>query len=141
MRRAQRSQSRVRHQRSVGRYHSPYQYGGTIIRSPRSRFDVSTYPPYERDPMILRSLRQRAKQKGGKLHQVTYPWQSKGQKRIKRRRRRRKAISLSTCHLICLTFRTLTTGMKPSGGSLSNRLIPEVALFFLPYPQAMIIMI
>ena len=89
MRRAQRSQSRVRHQRSVGRYHSPYQYGGTIIRSPRSRFDVSTYPPYERDPMILRSLRQRAKQKGGKLHQVTYPWQSKGRKRIKRRRRRR----------------------------------------------------
>ena len=48
MRRAQRSQSRVRHQRSVGRYHSPYQYGGNIIRSPRSRFDVSTYPPYKK---------------------------------------------------------------------------------------------
>ena len=31
MRRGQKSQSRVRHQRSIGRYHSPYQHGGTIF--------------------------------------------------------------------------------------------------------------
>ena len=31
MRRGQKSQSRVRHQRSIGRYHLPYQHGGTIF--------------------------------------------------------------------------------------------------------------
>ena len=31
MRRGQKSQSCVRHERSIGRYHSPYQHGGTIL--------------------------------------------------------------------------------------------------------------
>ena len=31
MQRGQKSQSRVKHQRSVGRYNSPYQRGGTIF--------------------------------------------------------------------------------------------------------------
>ena len=31
MRRGQKSQSRVKHQRSVGRYNSPYQRGGTFF--------------------------------------------------------------------------------------------------------------
>ena len=31
MQRGQKSQSHVRHQRSVGRYNSPYQRGGTIF--------------------------------------------------------------------------------------------------------------
>ena len=88
MRCGQKSQSCVRHQRSIGRYNSPYQRGGTIF-SPRNPWAVTSYQPYGVDPMILRSLRQRAKQKGGKLHKVTYPWMIKGRKRIKRRRRRR----------------------------------------------------
>ena len=89
MRRGQKSQSRVRHQRAVGRYHSSYQHGGTIFRA-RNPWDITCYKPYGIDPMILRSLRQRAtkraKQKGGK---VTYPWMSKGGKHLKRRRRQR----------------------------------------------------
>ena len=92
MRRGQKSQSRVRHQRSVGRYHSPYQVGGTIVRTPFNPWNfTSSYKPYGLDPMILRSLNQRAnrrasKEKGGK---VTYPWMLKGRKRIKRRRKQR----------------------------------------------------
>ena len=92
MRRGQKSQSRVRHQRSIGRYNSPYQRGGTIF-CPRNPWAMSSYKPYGVDPMILRSLRQRAniraKQKGGKVHKVTYPWMVKGRKGIKKRRRRR----------------------------------------------------
>ena len=86
--RGQKSQSRVRHQRSIGRHHSPYQHGGTIfiLRNP---WAVTSYQPNGVDPMILRSLRQRVKQKGGKLHKVTYPWMIKGQKPIKKRRKRR----------------------------------------------------
>ena len=34
MKQGQKSQSRVRHQRSVGRYQSPYQQGGTILSRP-----------------------------------------------------------------------------------------------------------
>ena len=86
MRRGQKSQSHIRHQRSVGRYHSPYQRGGTIFRQPTNPWGSTTYKQYELDPMILRSLR---KQKGGKLHQVIYPWKNKGRKRINRRRRPR----------------------------------------------------
>ena len=88
MRRGQKSQSRVRHQRSIGRYHSPYRHGGTIF-SPRNPWAVPSYQPYGVDPMIRRSVRQRVKQKGGKLHTVTYPWMIKGRKPIKRRRKRR----------------------------------------------------
>ena len=88
MRRGQKSQSRVRHQRSIGRYHSPYRHGGTIF-SPRNPWAVTSYQPYGVDPMIRRSVGQRAKQKGGKLHTVTYPWMIKGRKPIKRRRKRR----------------------------------------------------
>ena len=86
MRRGQKSQSRVRHQPSIGRYHSPYQHGGTIF-SPTNSWAVTSYQPYGVHPMILRSVRQRAKQKGGKLHTVTYPLMIKGRKPIKRRRK------------------------------------------------------
>ena len=84
MRRGQKSQSHIRHQRSVGRYHSPYQRGGTNFRQPTNPWGSTTYKPL--DPMILRSLR---KQKGGKVHPVIYSWKNKGRKRINRRRRRR----------------------------------------------------
>lgn len=50
---------------------------------------MTSYQPYGVDPVILRSLRQKAKQKEGKVHKVTYPSMIKGRKRIKRRRRRR----------------------------------------------------
>ena len=75
-------QFRVRHQRCIGRHNSPYQRGGTIF-SPRNPWAVTSYQPYGVDPMILCSLRQRAKRKGGKVHKVTYPWMIKGRKRIK----------------------------------------------------------
>ena len=39
MRRGQKSQSHIRHQRSVGRYHSPYQRGGTNFRQPTTHGD------------------------------------------------------------------------------------------------------
>lgn len=52
MRRGQKSQSRVRHQRSVGRYHSPYQRGGTIFRT-RNPWGFTSYKPCEIDPMVL----------------------------------------------------------------------------------------
>ena len=84
MRQGQKSQSHIRHQRSVGRYHSPYQCGGTIFRQPPNPWGSTNYKPL--DPMILRSLR---KQKGGKVHPVIYRWKNKGRKRINRRRRRR----------------------------------------------------
>ena len=84
MRQGQKSQSHIRHQRSVGRYHSPYQRGGTIFRQPPNPWGSTNYKPL--DTMILRSLR---KQKGGKVHPVIYPWKNKGRKRINRRRRRR----------------------------------------------------
>ena len=84
MRRGQNSQSHIRHQRSVGRYHSPYQRGGTIFRQPTNPWGSTTYKPL--DPTILRSSR---KQKGGKVHPVIYPWKNKGRKRINRRSRRR----------------------------------------------------
>ena len=84
MRRGQKSQSHIRHQRSVGRYHSPYQRGGTIFRQPTNPWGSTTYKTL--DTTILRSLR---KQKGGKVHPVIYPWKNKGRKRINRRCRRR----------------------------------------------------
>ena len=84
MRRGQNLQSHIRHQRSVGRYHSPCQRGGTIFRQPTNPWGSTTYKPL--DPTILRSLR---KQKGGKVHPVIYPWKNKGRKRINRRSRRR----------------------------------------------------
>ena len=83
MRQGQKSQSHIRHQRSVGRYHSPYQRGGTIFRQPPNPWGSTNYKPL--DPMILRSLR---KQKGGKVHPVIYRWKNKGRKCINRRRRR-----------------------------------------------------
>ena len=86
MKKGQKSQSRIRHQRSVGRYHSPYQQGGTIFRDPPDPWRMSTYKPYEIDPWILKRVR---KQRGGKLHTVVYPWKNKGRKRINRRRKRR----------------------------------------------------
>ena len=55
MRQGQKSQSHIRHQRSVGRYHSPYQRGGTIFRQPPNPWGSTNYKPL--DPMILRSLR------------------------------------------------------------------------------------
>ena len=91
MQRGQKSQSRVKHQRSVGRYNSPYQRGGTIF-SPMNPWATTSYRPYGVDPLRLRQLRKkanrRAKQKGGRVHKVTYPWTTKG-RQYKRRRRRR----------------------------------------------------
>ena len=84
MRRGQKSQSHIRHQPSVGHYHSPYQRGGTNFRQPTNPWGSTTYKLL--DPMILRSLR---KQKRGKVHSVIYPWKNKGRKRINRRRRQR----------------------------------------------------
>lgn len=82
MRRGLKSQSRVRHQRAVGRYHLPYQRGGTIF-SPRNLWAM---PSYQTPSRMLRRVRQkadkRAKQKGGRVHKVTYPWAMKGRKSI-----------------------------------------------------------
>ena len=55
MQQGQKSQSHIRHQRTVGRYHSPYQRGGTIFRQPTNPLGFTTYK--QLDPMILRSLR------------------------------------------------------------------------------------
>ena len=86
MRQGQKSQSRIRHQRPVGRYHSPYQREGAIFRDPPNPWGFTNYKRYEIDPWILRRIR---KQTGGKVHPVIYPWKNKGQKRINRQRRRR----------------------------------------------------
>jgi len=85
MRRGQKSQSRTRHQRAVGRYHSPYQRGGTIAAPPITPWTITSYSPFQLDP---RPRFRRPTQKGAG-HKVVYPWKSKGWKRIKRRRRRR----------------------------------------------------
>ena len=87
MRRGQKSQSRVKHQRSVGRYNSPYQRGGTIF-CPMNPWAMTSYKPYGVEPSRLRQLRKKAKQKGGRVYKVTYPWTTKG-RQYKRRRRRR----------------------------------------------------
>ena len=70
MKQGQKAQSRVRHQRSVGRYHSPYQRGGTIIRAPFNAFRSHTYD--EMLPWIERRMQQ---QKGGTIFQEPrYQW-------------------------------------------------------------------
>ena len=79
MRQGQKDQTRTRHQRSVGRYKSPYQRGGTIVRSP--------YSPWAPHTFDERWLQRRMK--GGKMQKVIYPWKNKGRKRIKRQRPRR----------------------------------------------------
>ena len=115
MKRGQKSQSRVRHQRSAGRYHSPYQRVGTIIRDPFNQFRSHTYD--EMLPWIERRMRQQRggnlvqdpmypwgvtnpykyelepwirrrirQQRGGNVYPVIYPWANKGRKRINRRR-------------------------------------------------------
>ena len=84
MRQGQKSQSHIRHQRSVGRYHSPYQRGGTIFRQPLNLRGITNYKPL--DSWIARRVR---KQKGGKAYPVINPWKNKGRKRINRRRKRR----------------------------------------------------
>ena len=82
MKRGQKAQSRIEHQRSVGRYHSPYQRGGTIFQQPPNPWGFRNYN--ELDPWIARRIR---KQKGGKKHPAIYPWKNKGRKRINRRRK------------------------------------------------------
>ena len=109
MKQGQKSQSSVRHQRSVGRYHSPYQRGGTIFQEPPYPWEMSNpykyalEPPYQRGgsvrgpfnpfrshtydemlPWIEKRMRQ---QRGGKVYPVVYPWTNKGRKRINRRRK------------------------------------------------------
>ena len=79
MRQGQKFQTRVRHQRSVGRYKSPYQRGG-IVRPP-----FNPWQPHTFDERWL----QRRMQRGGKAHKVFYPWKNKGRKRIKRHGPRR----------------------------------------------------
>ena len=85
MRQGQKVQSRVRHQRSVGRYKSPYQRGGTIIQAPHYPWGMTT--PYQ-DQLSLQPWIYR-RMKGGKSQKVIYPWQIKGRKRIKKQRKRR----------------------------------------------------
>ena len=57
MRRGQKFQSRVKHQRAVGRYQSLYQRGGTIFTMPKTPWGMLTYRPYGVDFLTLRSLR------------------------------------------------------------------------------------
>ena len=86
MRQGQKVQSRVRHQRSVGRYNSPYrQRGGTIVQPPHYPWGMRT--PYQ-DQLSLQPWIYR-RMKGGKSEKVIYPWQIKGRKRINRQRKRR----------------------------------------------------
>ena len=84
MRQGQTFQTRVRHQRSVGRYKSPYQRGGTIVSPPFNPWTPHTFD--EMYPWLQRRMR---KQRGGKVHKVIYRWKNKGRKRIKRQRKRR----------------------------------------------------
>ena len=70
MRQGQKSQSRIRHQRPVGRYHSPYQRGGSIFGQPPNPWGFTNYKPYEVATWIARRVR---KQKGGKAYPVIYP--------------------------------------------------------------------
>ena len=116
MRQGQTTQSRVRHQRSVGRYHSPYQRGGSIIPNPPNPWGMENYYDYELEPWITRRVQHQRggtiiqppfnpwginsnrwqderwindyirNQRGGNVHPVIYPWQKKGRKRINRRR-------------------------------------------------------
>ena len=85
MRQGQKVQSRVRHQRSVGRYKSPYQRKGSIIQPPQYPWGMRT--PYQDQLELQRWVSRRMK--GGKSQKVIYPWQTKGRKRIKRRRKQR----------------------------------------------------
>ena len=64
MKKGQASQSRVRYKRAVGYFVSPYrrQRGGDIVGV---------------DPWMLK-----------RLSKIQYPWELKGRKRIKKRRRR-----------------------------------------------------
>ena len=88
MRQGQKVQSRVRHQRSVGRYKSPYRQRGegTIVQSPQYPWGMRT--PYQ-DQLFLQPWIYHRRMKGGKSQKVIYPWQIKGRKRIKRRRKQR----------------------------------------------------
>ena len=90
MERGQKSQSRERHQQSVGLYKSPYQRGGSIVGN-MNPWTLTSYHPYRLDPLMLRQLRKKAnrgaKQKGRRVHKVTYPWNTKGRK-YKRQRTR-----------------------------------------------------
>ena len=52
MERGQKSQSRVKHQRLVGRYKSPYQRGGSIV-SNINPWTLTSYHPYWLDPLVL----------------------------------------------------------------------------------------
>ena len=58
MQRGQKSQSRVKHQRSVGRYNSPYQRGGTIF-SPMNPWAMTSYKPYGVDPLRLHQFKKK----------------------------------------------------------------------------------
>ena len=114
MRQGQKSQSRVRHQRSMGRYQSPYQRGGTIFSRPPNPLGFPGPYEYDLDPWIRKRVRQQRggtiirdpfnpfrshtfdemlpwiearlrKQRGSKVYPVIYPWKNKGRKRINRR--------------------------------------------------------
>jgi len=85
MKRGQKSQSRTRHQRAVGRFHSPYQRGGTIFGPRILPWTITSSPPFQLDPPPW--VRKRAQMGAG--HKVVYPWKNKGRKRIKRQRKRR----------------------------------------------------
>lgn len=68
MKRGQKTQSRIRHQRAVGRYKTPYQRGG-IIRNP---------PNPWRDPYDDWPVKRISYLRGGKVRPIVYPWKKKG---------------------------------------------------------------
>ena len=75
MRRGLKFQSRVRHQRAVGRNQSFCQRGGSIA------YGLGLCLPYQVEPWMARR-----RQKGGSIQKVVYPWMTKGRK-YKRRRK------------------------------------------------------
>ena len=75
MRTGLKSQSRVRHQRAVGRYQSSCQRGGSIA------YGLGLCLPYQVEPWMARR-----RQKGGLVQKVVYLWMTKGRK-YKRRRK------------------------------------------------------
>ena len=80
MRQGQKSQSRVRYQPSVGRYHSSYQRGGTIVQDPPYPFGFTNPYKYELEPWTLRRV---SKQRGGTIIREPFnPWDVTADKRF-----------------------------------------------------------
>ena len=80
MRQGQKSQSRIQHQRSVGRYQSSYQRGGTIFQQPPNPLGFPNPYKYELEPWILKRL---SNQRGGTIIREPFnPWDVTAHKRF-----------------------------------------------------------